>query len=236
MDIQRRYRRSTLGPLWLTLSMGITVGALGFVWGTLFDREASEFIPFLAIGLILWGFIASMLSEACTVFINAEGIVKEIRLPFITYVLRLITSNAIIMGHNAVIIIVVFWLFGRSLDMVALAAIPGVILLAINSIWVGLLFGILNTRYRDIQPVVTSLLTPIFLVTPIIWQPSILPERALFLDANPFFAVIEVIRGPLLGHMPHPLTWTMAILVPLIGACLAFTLFVRYRWRIAYWL
>ena len=31
-DIKQRYRRSTLGPLWITLSTGIMVGALGALW------------------------------------------------------------------------------------------------------------------------------------------------------------------------------------------------------------
>ncbi|MGF1475455.1 MAG: ABC transporter permease [Geminicoccaceae bacterium] len=236
LDIRQRYRRSTLGPFWLTLSMGITVVALGVVWGSLFGADMSEFLPFLATGLILWGFVSSVLIDSCTVFIGAQSIIKEIRLPLITYVLRMITRNAIIMAHNAAVLVGVYLFFGHAPSLAWFAAIPGLAILAWNAIWVGGVLGLVNTRYRDVQPVVQSLITPAFLITPIMWQPEMLPERALLLHVNPFFATIEVIRAPLLGKIPAFSTWLLAVAVPLAGSAIAFTLFARYRRRVAFWL
>ena len=54
-DIKQRFRRSILGPFWLTRSMGIMVAALGFVFSKLFNQEIIIFIPYLATGLIFWG-------------------------------------------------------------------------------------------------------------------------------------------------------------------------------------
>src|SRR6185295_7862424 len=67
-DILQRYRRSLLGPLWLTASMAVMVIALGVIYGQIFKIALDEFIPFLCVGLLIWGLISSVLTEAGTLF------------------------------------------------------------------------------------------------------------------------------------------------------------------------
>src|SRR5690606_38293826 len=80
-DVRQRYRRSVLGPFWLTISMGIMIFTIGVVFGHIFKTPMQEFLPFLAIGLILWGFISSVITEGCMGFIAAEGIIKQLPIP-----------------------------------------------------------------------------------------------------------------------------------------------------------
>jgi lipopolysaccharide transport system permease protein len=35
-DVRQRYRRSALGPFWLTISMGVMIGTIGVVFGQIF--------------------------------------------------------------------------------------------------------------------------------------------------------------------------------------------------------
>ena len=76
-DIRQRYRRSILGPLRLTLSMGALVAALGFRYGMLIKVEVAVFVPHLALGFIVWTLISSTANEGCKVFIDAEGIISR---------------------------------------------------------------------------------------------------------------------------------------------------------------
>lgn len=111
-DIRQRYRRSSLGPFWLTISMGVLIGALGLIFGNLFGMPMREFLPFLTIGLILWGLITTSLNEGCTGFTAAEGMIKQISLPLFTHILRVLWRNMIIFAHNLIIfpiVILVFW-------------------------------------------------------------------------------------------------------------------------------
>ncbi len=55
-DVRQRYRRSALGPFWLTISMGVMIGTIGIVFGQIFKTPMREFLPFLAAGMILWSF------------------------------------------------------------------------------------------------------------------------------------------------------------------------------------
>src|SRR5665647_2124143 len=84
-DILQRYRRSVLGPFWLTASMAIMVLSLGVLYGELFKVKLSEFIPFICVGLIIWGFISSILIEGGSVFTAHELFIKQIRLPYTVY-------------------------------------------------------------------------------------------------------------------------------------------------------
>src|SRR3981189_1905707 len=87
-DIHQRYRRSALGPFWITISMAIFIVLLGFIYSKLFHQELAVFLPYLAMGLITWGFISGSTTEACSVFIENAGIIRQIRLPYTIYVMR----------------------------------------------------------------------------------------------------------------------------------------------------
>lgn len=67
-DIKLRYRRSLLGPFWITLSMGITIVAVSILYARIFHTDLQNYLPFFTIGFILWNFIATLIIEGCTVF------------------------------------------------------------------------------------------------------------------------------------------------------------------------
>jgi lipopolysaccharide transport system permease protein len=237
-DIRQRYRRSSLGPFWLTISMGVLIAALGFIFGTIFGAPLKQFLPFLAIGLIIWTLITTSLNEGCTGFIAAEGMIKQMPLPLFTYIMRVLWTNLIIFAHNLIIlpfVLLIFWLVPQA---TALLAIAGLVLLMLNLSWLALIFGIICTRYRDVPQIISNLLQVSFYLTPIIWMPEMMPKRAglLLLNANPFFHLIEVIRAPLLGGVPSVLNWQVCILLAIFGWIFTILFYGRFRSRIAYWL
>ncbi len=92
-DIRQRYRRSLLGPFWLTLSMGILVGSLGVLYGVLFSVPIDDYLPFLALGFLAWGLMSGIINEGCTAFIESEHVIKQVKLPFSVFVVRVIWRN-----------------------------------------------------------------------------------------------------------------------------------------------
>ena len=111
LDIRLRYRGSMLGPLWLTLSTGIMVGALGYLYAGIFHTDIHDYLPYLALSLVLWGFLGSVVSEACSAFTESEGIVRAVRMPFFLFAVRLLVRNVIVLAHNVLVIVVVFAVF-----------------------------------------------------------------------------------------------------------------------------
>ncbi len=239
-DIRQRYRRSVIGPFWLTISSGILVGALGFLYAGLLQQEIRQYLPFLAIGLIVWGFISSIFSDACTVFTDVEGLVKQIRLPFTAHVCRMVWRNLIIFAHSIfIIVIVMIWAelpFNLNISLIPIA----ILFYFLMAASIGLLLGIVCTRYRDFPPLVNSLMQLLFFATPIMWSPKILTGKAENLswiaDYNPVYYFIEIVRAPLLGE-PYPQhSWIIVIISTFTLWSLALWALVKFRHRIAYWL
>jgi homopolymeric O-antigen transport system permease protein len=235
-DIKTRYRRSTLGPFWLTLSMGITVGAMGALYAGLFKLSLADYLPHLTLGLLFWTLISTALVEGCQTFIASEGFIKQVRIPFSAHVFRVICRNYIIFLHNLVVYIPVAILYGIVPGWVGLLTIVGLALIAVNAVWAVLLLGMVCVRFRDIPQIVASLLQVAFFVTPIIWHPGALSGRQfLVVRFNPFYHFLEIVRAPLLGQMPALESWLAVGLVTVVGWAFTAWFFRRYRARIPYW-
>ncbi len=234
-DILQRYRRSLLGPLWLTASMAIMVVSLGLVYSTLFKAQLHEFLPFLCVGLLIWNYISSILTEAGTLFTGAESYIKQIRLPFTFYVFRFMWGKIIIFAHNFVIYFGVLIYFQIWPGSVALYAIPGFLLVTLNGALASMYLGMMSARFRDIPQIVASFIQIAFFITPIMWKPELLGEHAKLMSLNPFFHLIEIARAPLLGQLPSAGNYTAAALITLVNATIAAVFFIRFRARISYW-
>jgi ABC-type polysaccharide/polyol phosphate export permease len=109
------------------------------------------------------------------------------------------------------------------------------VILAVDGFWVSILLGMLSARYRDVPPIVTSFVQVVFFITPIFWPPEALGVWAAYLPLNPLFAAIDVVRAPILGSAPMDYSWSVLLVVTVLGCLATFALFVKFRRRIAYW-
>jgi len=234
-DIRQRYRRSLLGPFWLTASMAIMVVALGIIYSRIFKTDIQDFLPFLCVGLLAWGFISSALNEAGTLFIGSESYIKQVRLPFSLYVFRFVWSRLIIFGHNFIIYFGVLAYFKMWPGAVVMAALPGFVLLIFNALLVCIYLGMAAARFRDIPQIVSSVVQIVFFLTPIMWKPEYLGAQSYLVEFNPFYHLIELVRAPLLGRLPSSTSYEAVFLISAANLLVASVFFVRYRSRIAYW-
>ncbi|WP_279061292.1 ABC transporter permease [Bilophila wadsworthia] len=237
-DMNLRYRRSKFGPFWITISMGIQILTLGLVFGQLFGTSIHKFLPFLAIGIILWSYLTSIVSEGCSSFIVAEGLITQLDLPIAFHFFRLVWRSFLFLIHDAVIIPLVFFVMLYPINWSCLLFIPGFLLLTINISWMGMITGIFCTRFRDFPQLIASILQIFFYVTPIMWMPELMPERAsrIILDLNPFYHLISVVRDPIMGTIPSIASYLVCCIMAVTGWVIATLLLGRYRDRIAYWL
>jgi ABC-type polysaccharide/polyol phosphate export permease len=237
-DVATRYRRSRVGAFWLTINMAVMIAALGFVFGTLFSQPMNEFLPYLAIGLIVWGFLSIAISEGCTGFVSAEGIILQVRMPLFTHVMRILWRNIIILGHNLLIVPALFLMFVKPVSPLALLAVPGFALLVLNAAWMMLVLAVVCARFRDMTQIVQNVMQVLFYLTPIIWSAALLPERAgtAILDFNPFFHLISIVRAPLLGEAPTSMNWVFSGVMMVFGWAAALLFFGHFRKRVPYWL
>jgi ABC-2 type transport system permease protein/lipopolysaccharide transport system permease protein len=151
------------------------------------------------------------------------------------YVYRSCWSKLIILAHNAIIYVGVLLYFGIWPGAIALLAIPGMVLVLLNGALMSLCIGMISARFRDIPQLIGSLVQIVFFVTPIFWTPDLLKGRTFILDFNPFYHLLEIMRGPLLGTIPSSANYISVALITVFNAVVAGAFFVRFRARISYW-
>jgi lipopolysaccharide transport system permease protein len=236
LDIKLRYRGSLLGPFWLTLSTAVMVAALGVLYSTLLRTNLHDYLPFLALSMVLWNYIATLVGDACLTFTSAEGMIRSIRMPYTQYALRVVVRNVLILLHNVVVIVGVFAIFDTWPGLDGLLALPGTVVWLVDSVAACLLLGAFCARFRDIPPIVASIMQIAFFISPIIWRPELIgPASRYLLPLNPFFTLLEIVRGPLLGEMPGLMVWTSALGYSAALCLIAGWLFIRARGRLAFW-
>lgn len=234
-DIRQRYRGSMLGPFWLTLTTAAFIVGLGPLYATLFKLDINSYLPYLAVGITTWSFISGTIIDSSNTFVAAGDTIKQIRLPRLAVLFQVVWRNVIVFAHNIPIYLVVFLWFQPQFGWANLLVIPGFALVTLNLVWIALVVAILCARFRDITPIVASLMQMAFFLTPVMWNLKDHNVSPLLVGLNPFAAYIELIRAPLLGHAPQWVFVLSALGTLVLGSLLAFRLFVRARRRIVYW-
>ncbi len=234
--VRRGYRRSVLGPLWLTLSLAVTVAVLSVLYGQLLGVALERYVPHLTLGFIAWQFIAGVVARSCNVFVRQKAWILNDRRPLSLFVLMDVWENVLEMAHNAPVYVGVALLYGIFAGAAGLQIVPGLALVLLNAVWVGLLLGTVCARFRDIAQIVASVMRIAFFVTPVIWMPEMLGSRAHLALYNPFAYFVEIIRAPLLGQAVPGLTWLLVLAVTAAGWTATCIVFTRYRGRVPYWL
>ena len=241
-DIKQRYRRSVLGPLWITIATGVMAAALGLLYSQLFGIDVAVFLPHVAVGLIMWGFIAGCINEGSQVFITNEGLIKQLPSALSVHVYRLVWRQFLFLLHNLVIWLVLLAIFHIPVGWEVLLAIPGLALLVANGVWVSMFFGIIATRFRDVAPLLESLVQLLFYMTPIVWMDSTLKDRigelgnkAYLAELNTLYHYMAVVRGPMIDQPVELRSWLIVIALTVLGTLFAMVFMRQWRSRVSYW-
>ena len=239
LEIRQRYRRSALGQFWLTASMAATIAGVGIVFGAIFNQPLDSYIPFLGVGLIVWGLISGLVNDLSTAFIGptSETYLRAYPGPRSIVIYRAIARNLIVTAHNLVIVPVLLVLFQIPLTWSSLLIVPGLALVVLNAVWIGMLLGPLCARFRDLPQLIANVMNLAFFITPIMFRPAQIQERLWWVtQLNPFASLLEILRAPLLGQAPEFYHWVFAGTVTILGFAVAMPFYARFRGRIVYWL
>jgi ABC-type polysaccharide/polyol phosphate export permease len=235
-DVKGRYRRSVIGPFWITLTTIFFVMGLGLVYSRLLNLNLKEYLPFLACGIIVWTFILGFINEGANSIIGAGHIIKQINMPFLVHVMRVVFRNVIIFLHSWVILVPLLMWYGYLTPYGLFCSVVGICLIVFALTPFVTLLAVVCARYRDVLPMISSGMQLLFFVTPVMWHPDQLAGLNLVIKYNIFVYFIDLVREPMLnGYFPLK----SAIVVSVFGALLwivsFLTLFLN-RKKISYWL
>ncbi len=235
-DISSRYRGSILGPLWITLSMGLMVMGMGLVYSRLFGLTLHDYLPYVALGIVFFAAITGAITEGCDTFVQAAGMLSQTSLPMFTFVWRTIFRNLINLAHHLVIVVAVLAYFGFWRTANVPVALLGLALLVINAAWGSMLAAIASARFRDIPQIVQSVMQFAMFMTPVFWKSDKFGANHIFLELNPFYHTLQAVRAPLLGAAVAPHTYLILAVLAVGGWAVTFSVFAMTRRRIVHYL
>jgi ABC-type polysaccharide/polyol phosphate export permease len=238
LDVKRRYRRTMLGPFWSSITLGVYTLSVGIVGAGLWNQNINEYLPYLVSGMIVWTLVSTILIEACTLFIAGHALFRNVSFEYSILAYALVWRNFIIFLHNLVVyVLVALALKPGLLSPMVLVALPGVVLVLLNGVWMALLAGLFCLRFRDVQPIIQTAIQILMLTTPIFWIADRLSGFTyfVFVQINPVYRLIDVVRAPLLGQMPTLNSYLAVLAITVVGWCMTYFMFRSFRRRIAYW-
>jgi lipopolysaccharide transport system permease protein len=234
-DLQARYRRSALGPWWLTLGTGLGTAGLGLVWSELFQLDRATFVPSLTAGLVMWQLLSGCITEGTTTFWRQASLIRNLRIPLALYPIQMVVKHAINFLHVVPVYAVVAVVFDVPVTSATLLTVPCLVLVFANLLWITMLLSMLGARFRDLEYLLAAAMPILMFLSPVFYRPSYLPITGPLIWLNPFSHFIELVRYPLLGSAPPAFVVLTNVAMLVLGTAATVRLFNAKHDRIAYW-
>ena len=239
-EIKKRYRRSVIGPFWLVLSNVAVVFSLSAIYSIILKKDFNWYVIYLGIGFVIWQFISSSLSESTEYFIKSSNLIKTYRISVYNYVFREIGKNFIFLIHNLPFWLLIIFFFNVDISLNALVIIFSYLIIFLNAIWVSSILALISTRYRDLSPIVSTLVQLSFFATPVLWDIThiieIRPDVAWIIYINPFYHILEIFREPIMnGVIPYQ-SFFICLGLALAGNFFSSLIYKKYSRKIVFWL
>ncbi len=235
-DIKLRYKRSLLGPFWISIAMATTVVTIGFLYAEVFRVPYKEFLSWFGSGILAWGLISSVVLESCAVVTDNESVLRSAIMPIPMLSARMVYRNVMIFLHNALVIGILLVLFGTRLSLNTLLVFPALALIILLGLLIGVALGPISARFRDFAQLISSIVQVLFFFTPVFWIPAPNMSRLFLVEGNPFYHLVQLIRLPVLGEAPTLINWQVALCALVVAFFLALVSLLMSRKSVYLWL
>ena len=235
-DIKSRHSKSVLGPLWIPFSTALFVGIMGSLYATLFGRDPSVYFPHMTAGFIIWQILDAGIRDGKQKLISSRSIVLQVPIGILTLSIELTIKIIVIFLYNVPVFIVVLLIYPVPIGLHTMQFLLGLALVIFTLVPVIVTASVVGLRFRDLNQLLDSIMRVSFFLTPVIWMPDMVGNRAVYLNANPFYYYLEIVRAPLMGtEIPihvWPVALAMTVTVTIVAACVL----SRSKHEFALWL
>jgi len=236
LDIVQSYRRSLLGPLWITFNMVIFSVCMTVVYGTIFGVSSAEYGAYVISGMICWTWVSALVVDVGNTFIVHANYIKGMVIDKSQLIWAMAYKQIVVLAHNMVVYVFAV-LFGViDFNFYSLLFIPFVALFFLMTIPLIAILAILFARYRDIPRLASSITIILMLLTPIFWMPTMISGwRSIIFHLNPLYYFIEFLRRPLMGLPPDMTTVAVFLSITALLWLVGSYFYRRYHRFVAFW-
>lgn len=237
METVQSYRRTMLGPFWITCNLAIFTLAMTYVYGALFSIPTKEYAAYLACGMIAWTWIGALINEVGNTFITYSGFIKNTSITKSIFVWSTVYKQIIIFAHNLIVFAGLALVGVIDLTVHTLMLVPVLVVMFAISIPITGILALLFARYRDLPRLVSSLMIVLMMVTPIFWQVHMFSGwRTMVFLFNPIYYLVEFLRAPLLGQPEQPLIVAGVLGLLVLAWAIGARFYRRYEKYVVFWL
>jgi ABC-2 type transport system permease protein len=235
-ELRSQYDRTILGILWITVSPLLHIVIIGSIFYVILN-EPINYLTYFSTSWVIWTLIRHAVGDSSTLWLRASTYVTNMKLPLSLFFFSTALKNFITCAMILQIAIIAMILFGGSVNIISMTLLlPGFILFYLNLFWSIIVLSTLCLRFRDLVGLIPHALFILQFVTPIFWPVERLGNHLWIAYLNPFYHLIEITRGPLIGITPEGISWIVTIVFALLGNTAAFILFFLTRRRLVLWM
>jgi len=197
-DIHGKYRRTVLGPLWITIGQAAVICGFAVVFSGLFGADPATYLLYLAAGFPIWAMISQYFVDMPAAFVNTRGMIESYELPWLLQIWRRALGYVLIFVHHIAILFVAMLILGVQPTPNMLLAVPALFIVTLAGVGFGLTVAVLGARFRDLQHALGVAASFLMLFSPVLWRTEQLLTNQWVYQFNPLYYFLRLLRDPLL--------------------------------------
>lgn len=212
-DLKVKYRRSILGYVWSLLNPLLMMAVMTFVFSAIFQSAVPNFPLYLICGQTLWSFFNESTNMAMYSVLQNGALIKKVYIPKFIFPISRVLSSFVTMSFSfAAILIVMLFTRAQVYWTILLFWVP-LVFLFLFCCGIGLILSAFATYFRDITHLYSVLTLAWMYMTPIFYDPAILPNNVQgVLEWNPMYHFITFFRSLIVyGQIPEWNIWLICI-------------------------
>lgn len=231
-EVKSRYKQSILGYAWVILNPLAQMLVMSFAFSLILriPTNAASNIPysiFLFVALLPWNLFANSLSSASASLVGSASLITKVYFPRTILVISTVMAKIVDFLFALIILVIYMVIYQIPVNINILWVIPIFFIQQIFTLGLALFFAASNLLYRDIQYLLSLILTLWLYLTPVIYPADLVPTQfKIFFQLNPMAVIINAYRQTILGGgSPNLLSLSIALTVSILTLYVGFSYF-----------
>lgn len=204
-DLRVRYQGSVLGVLWSLAHPLLLLCTFYFLFQMVITIDIPRYSAFAFSGILVWTWFSSSVTQCAGVVIGNRDLIRKPGFPVAILPVVTVTSTLVNFAFAVPVLFLLVLAEGGALHA-SLFFVPVIMIVQyLLCLGLGYLLAAVNVLFRDTQHIVAAMLQILFFLTPIFYDPSVVPDRFQGLyGLNPLVHLFEAYRDVLMrGNLPE---------------------------------
>jgi lipopolysaccharide transport system permease protein len=234
-DVTVRYKQTVFGVAWSIVRPLSFLGVLWFAFSKVANLPSEPGVPYLLMaypGILLWNFFANAFQQVASSIVHNSNLVSKVYFPRLIMPVSSIMVGAIdfMVGFALMIPLYLWYQFVPGWQILF---VPLFLFLAfLAAFGFGLIFSVLNVKYRDFTQVVPFIIQFGFYACPVGYTARAIENNWWYpiYNLNPIVGLIDGFRWSLLGgYAPFRMESFIPSVIMILSATVISVIFFRRR-------